>query len=314
MAFNSSITRTGASALVPESVSSTIIQSAVETSAVLRLATRLRDMATNQERMPVLSAMPTAYFVQGDTGLKQTSSVTWENKYIYAEEIAVIVPIPENVLSDAKYDIWGEVQPRIREAIGALIDSAVLFGSGAPDSWPDDIVTGATAAGNTVTLGANADVYDDILSENGTVAQVEADGFMVNGHVAAISMRGRLRGLRTADGQPIFVATAQEATRYQLDGEPVEFSRNGSFNNAGTLMVSGDWSQLVYSIRQDMTWKILDQAVLQDAAGNIILNLAQQDAVALRAVMRMGWALPNPVNLQNNNANTRYPFAVLLSA
>jgi len=52
-------------------------------------------------------------------------------------------------------------------------------------------------------------------------------------------------------------------------------------------------------------------AVIDDGAGNILFNLAQQDMVALRVVMRLGWALPNPVNRVNPNAATRYPFAIL---
>jgi len=60
-----------------------------------------------------------------------------------------------------------------------------------------------------------------------------------------------------------------------------------------------------------MTFKVLDQAVLQDAAGNITYNLAQQDMVALRAVMRIGFALPNTINRMNETEATRSPFAIL---
>ena len=35
---------------------------------------------------------------------------------------------------------------------------------------------------------------------------------------------------------------------------------------------------------------------------------------ALRVVFRMGWALPNPINLVNEDAATRYPFAILQPA
>ena len=42
--------------------------------------------------------------------------------------------------------------------------------------------------------------------------------------------------------------------------------------------------------------------------GNI-LNLAQQDCVALRAVMRLGWAMPRPVNMISGR--DYFPFAVL---
>ena len=77
------------------------------------------------------------------------------------------------------------------------------------------------------------------------------------------------------------------------------------------LMLAGDFKQLVYAIRQDITYKVLDQAVIQDAGGNTIYNLAQQDMVALRAVMRLGFALPNPINRLQGTAANRSPFAVL---
>lgn len=315
MPYNSSISRSGAEALIPEDVSAEIIQGVPQQSAIMSQARRLPNMSTNQRRMPVLAGLVSAYFVNGDTGLKQTTQASWGNKYINAEEIAVIVPIPEAVLDDVNYDVWGEIQPAIVEAFGSKFDEAVLFGGDdAPSDWPDPIVTGATSASHTVTLGAGADLYEDILGESGTVSLVEADGYMVNGHIGALSMRSKLRGVRDANGVPIFASSMQGTSRYELDGSPIEFPRNGSFDASTALLFSGDWSQLVYSVRQDITYKILDQAVIQDAAGNILYNLAQQDMVALRAVMRLGWQLPNPINRVNSVEATRYPFAVLLPA
>jgi HK97 family phage major capsid protein len=316
MAFNSLIDRTGAQALIPEDVSREIIQNVPDMSAVMQLARRLPNMSRNQRRLPVLSGLITAYFVSGDTGLKQASNASWTDKFINAEELAVIVPIPEAVLDDADYDIWGEVRPRIEEAFGAAFDRAVLFGTNAPSDWPDDLLAGATSASNTVTLGAGADIYDDIMSDGGVIAKVEEDGFMVNGHVAAVSMRSKLRGLRDANGNPIFVRVVQEGSQYELDGAPMFFPPSdptyGAFDAAQALMFSGDWNQLVWSVRQDVTYKLLDQAVIQDGAGNIVHNLAQQDMVALRAVIRLGWQLPNPINRQQTTEASRYPFGVLL--
>lgn len=321
MAYNSLITRSNTEALIPEDVTREIIQAVPQASAVMRLGRKLPNMSTKQRRMPVLSGLITAYFVSGDTGLKKTTQAAWGNKYINAEELAVIVPIPEAVLDDADYDIWGEIQPRIVEAFGSKFDGAVLFDENAPQDWPRGLLVGATSAGNVVTLGAGNDLYDDIMGETGVIAKVEEDGYFVNGHVAALKMRSKLRGLRekvyngstmVGLGQPLFKSNMQDVTRYELDGSPVEFPRNGAFDPADALMISGDWDQLVYSIRQDITYKILDQAVIQDDAGNIIHNLAQQDMVALRAVMRLGWQLPNPINAINSNNSTRYPFGVLL--
>lgn len=314
MAYNKVIDRSDAAALIPEEVSREIVQGVAETSACLRLFRRLPNMSRKQQRIPVLSALPTAYFVNGDTGLKQTTEQAWENKYLNAEEIACIVPIPEAVLDDADYDIWAEVRPRIVEAFGVVIDAAILFGTNAPDSWPASILDGATSAGHVVALGTGADIYDDIMGENGVISLVEEDGYMVNGHIAAMTMKARLRGLRDANGQPIFVRSMQDRTRYELDGEPMEFPANGAFDVTKALMFSGDFRQAVYAMRQEITYKVLTEAVIQDNTGAIVYNLAQQDMVALRAVMRLAWQVPNPVTRLQPTEAQRYPFAVLTPA
>jgi HK97 family phage major capsid protein len=311
------IDRAGAEALMPEEAAREIIQGAVEQSAVLALGTRLPNMNRQQRRLPVLASLPTAYFLNAeadpsDTAYKKTTNMAWANKYINAEELAVIVPIPENVLDDSDYDIWGEVRPRVVEALGVAIDLAVFYGINAPAIWPQAIVTAATTAGNVIALGTNGDLYDDIMAEGGVISLVEEDGYMVNGHVAAMSMRAALRGLRTQDGIPIFTRSMQEGNRYELDGEPMLFPRNGAVDPDQSLLISGDWKQLVYAIRKDVTTKLLTEAVIQDpATGDIVYNLAQQDMVALRVVMRLGWQVPNPINRLQQVEAQRYPFAVL---
>lgn len=319
MAFNDVVTRSNAEALIPEDVSNQIIQALPQRSSIMQLGRRLPPMARDQRRMPIMTALGIAGFVNGDTGLKATTKQAWGNKFLDAEEIAVIVPIPENVLDDTDYDIWGEVRPRIEESFGIVFDAAVMydtdgFGGAAPASWPTGLVAGATAAGHTVALGTGVDLYEDILGENGTLSLVEQDGYLVTGHVASLSMKSKLRGLRDATGQPLFLSNMQDRTRYELDGSPTYFPTNGAVDASSSLLLSGDWNQLVWAIRKDITYKVLDQAVIQDAAGNIIYNLAQQDMVALRAVMRIAWQLPNPINRVNSNDATRYPFAVLTPA
>ncbi len=319
------IPRSGAEALMPEEFQREIIEHTPEMSAVMGLANRAPNMSRQQRRIPVLSVLPMAYFVspgptartdQSDINFKRTTRMLWENKYLDAEELAVIVAIPENVLDDADYDIWAQVRPKLLEAFGVAFDQAVFYGINAPAIWPDNIVTAAMAADNFVPIGSTGDLYDDIMSENGIIAKVEEDGFMVNGHVSAMTMRGRLRGLRDADGNPIFKALAKEgvqgATRYELDGEPMVFPRNGSVDPARSLLISGDWSQLVYAMRKDVTWKILTEAVIQDPiTGDILYNLPQMDMVAIRAVMRIAWQVPNPINRLQPDEDERYPFAVL---
>lgn len=310
-AHNNIIDRSDVGALIPEDAAREIIQGIPQYSAVMQLATKGQNMSRKQRRVPVLSTLPTAYFVDGDTGLKQTTEMAWANKYFEAEELAVIIPIPEAVLDDADYDIWAEIKPRIMEAMGVAFDKAVLFGTNAPASWPTNVLAAATAAGNTVALGTGADLYDDLLGESGVISLVENDGYMATGHVGTMSMRGKYRGLRDEQGQPLFKNSMQSSTAYDLDGAPIVFPRNGSMDASKALQFSGDFKQLVYCMRQDITYKILDQAVIQDNTGKIIYNLAQQDMVALRAVMRLAWQVPNPINALQPDEAARYPIAVL---
>lgn len=305
------IDRSGAESLIPEERAREIIQGVIAQSAVLSRGRKLPNMSSKTYKMPVLDMLPLAYFVNGDTGQKKTTKMAWDKKFIVAEEIAVIVPIPEAVLDDSEYDIWGEVRPRIEEAFGKVIDGAVLFNVNKPDSWRKGLVDSATAAGSVVTLGSTDNLYDKIMGEDGVIAKVEDSGFFVTGHMADISMRAKLRGLKDENGQPLFKSDMQGSTNYSLDGSSMNFPNNGAFDKSKALMISGDFSQLVYSIRQDITFKLFTEGVVQNTDGTIAYNLMQQDMVALRAVMRLGWEIPNPINAMKTDKATRFPFSIL---
>lgn len=311
------IDRNALSGLIPEETAREIMQGAIAESAVLKMGRRLPNMGSKVLSMNVLDALPTAYFVNSEvTGdkasqdaYKQTTKMQWANKKIYAEEIAVIVPIPEAVLDDANYDIWAEVKPRLGEAFGKKIDGAVLFGVDKPTTWRTGVVPAAVEAGNSVAV--TNDVYADIMGENGLIAKVEEDGYIPNGVMGAVKLRSKLRSVRDDNGGLIFKTDMQGATRYSLDGMDTYFPNNGAFDPTKALAIVGDFDQLVYSIRQDISFKIFTEGVIQNpATGEIEYNLMQNDMVALRAVMRLGWEVANPVNAFNADNETAFPFSV----
>lgn len=303
--------RADAEAIIREQVISTIFQDAPKQSTFMSLARKLPNMTSNQTRMRVLDFLPTAYWVDGDTGMKQTTRQAWDNVFIEAAELAVIVPIPEAVLDDAEFDIFGEITPRVNEAIGQRVDSAIIFGVNRPRNWQNDIITLARQAGNNVAVGSSPDYYNLLLGEGGVISKVEEDGYMATGALAAMTMRAKLRGIRAEDGSLIFKSDMQGSTNYALDGAPMYFPQNGAYDNTIAQLIVGDFKQAVYSIRQDVTVKILDQGVIQDpSTKEIVYNLAQQDMVALRIVFRMGWALPNPATRMDED-RVGCPFAYL---
>lgn len=303
--------RADAEALIREQIVSTIFQDAPKQSVFMGMARKLPNMTSKQTRIRVLDFLPTAYWVDGDTGMKQTTRQAWDNVYLTAGELAVIVPIPEAVFDDAEMDIMGEITPRVNEAIGQKVDAAIIFGDNRPKEWQADIITLARQAGNNVAPASGKDYYDLTLGEAGVFAKVEDDGYGVTGAIAPMTFKSKLRGLRDTNKQPIFLHSMQDSTRYTLDGVPIQFPENGSFMDNIAQLVVGNFSQAVYSIRQDITVKILDQGVIQDpVTKEIVYNLAQQDMIAIRVVFRMGWALPNPATRLNED-RTGCAFAYL---
>jgi HK97 family phage major capsid protein len=310
MPYNNTITRSEAAALIPEEVAAEIITHLPSESAALSMFRHV-PMGRAQQRIPAESALAVAYWVAGDTGLKQTSEMNWTNLYLNAEELAVIVTIAEAVLDDSAFDIWAAVRPNLVEAIGRALDAAIFFGTNKPASWPAAIAPAAVAAGNTATQGLTPDkggIMGDLSAVFGTV---EADGFDVNGIVATRLLKAALRNARATTGEALAEAPASDGS--EAYGVPISYPMRGLWpSGAGAVeAIVGDFTQGILGVRQDLTFKVLDQAVIQDGTGAIQFNLAQQDMVALRVTARFAFQVPNPITYDNASGTTRYPFGVL---
>ncbi len=310
MAYNSITSRTDAQALIPEEVANDMLGKATEQSAALSLFRRV-PVGRAQVRFPVLSALPTAYFVTGDTGLKQTTEVNWTNKYLNIEEIAVIMPVPDNVVADVDANIWDEAMPLMTEAMGRTLDAAVFFGVNAPTSWPTNIAAAAAAAGNADAENTTAATGKFFGSVDTLHGKVEADGYEVGGWVASTAVKSKLRMSRDTQGRKLDESRIS-GDLMTLDGFPVVYPMRGLFPTAsGSVeLFGGDWSQFVLGVRQDITMKILDQAVIQDNTGAIVYNLAQQDMTAVRLTFRVGWQVSNTINNDQPTEASRYPVAI----
>lgn len=300
MAVSKGIDKTNVEALIDTQVANEIFEGVVRESKALSMFRRLPNMTSDKTKLRVLDSLPIAYFVDESTnnGRKNLTKMAWDKKYINAAELAVIVPIKENVLNDTSIDIWSEVKPRIVEAFGKKIDNAIFNGTDKPADWRAGLIPSIVTAGAEVTEGDN--LYSDI---NDVMTKVEESGYNVTGLLGGVGLKGKFRMLTDTTGQPI------KGT--EIDSLPKAFLDNGAWDKTKSVLIAGDFSQAVYAIRQDVTYKVLTEAVIQDpSTGDILYNLAQDDMVALRVVMRLGWEIPNPVNALNETA-TRFPFANL---
>ena len=146
------IVRNDVDALIETQVANEIFEGTVRESKALQLFRRLPNATSDKTKIRVLDSLPVAYFVDEstDNGRKKITKMAWDKKYINIAELAVIVPIKENLLNDASIDIWAEVKPRIVEAFARKIDDAMFFGTDKPTDWRAGLVPSVVAAGAEV--------------------------------------------------------------------------------------------------------------------------------------------------------------------
>ena len=305
--------RDGAEVLIPTGELDGILTPATESSKALQMMKRLPNMSSTQTQVKVLDQLIMAGHVNGDVGLKGISNAKWKDKYLVAEEVAVIVPIPDAVADDAEYDLWGLIKEQVPTAFGRVIDGSVFFGVDKPTSHPACILDQVKNYGKTITLGTgNTDLYDKMLGVDGCFDSVEKDGFDVTGILSSVRAKAMLRGLKDTTGRPLYLEDMKSGIgNYSIGGVPTTFAKNGVWNDNKALLMGGDFSELVYAVRSDVAMKIFDTGVITDNDGKIIYNLMQQDMKAIRFTFRYAWQVPNTMTLLNEDSTTRFPMFVL---
>ena len=295
------ISKAEALALLAEQDIDEIINPKTSQSAALQSFHSVK-MTAGTAKMPVLAALPTAGWVT-DTGAstdtKPTSKMSWKDKNLVAEEIAVIVPIHENTLADSKFDIWGQVRPLVVAEFGRVLDLAIFQGVNKPASWTDAaLIPGAIAAGNT--LEATADVAEDF---NDAFSLVENDEFDVNAVYTGRFMRSQLRGLRDSQNRPVYLdALRSDGDTSSIYGQDLFYVTNRSWDRNQAIALVGDRDAVTLGIREDVQVKLLDQATV----GGI--NLAERDMVAMRFKFRVAYATAYSTA---GLAESAYPFSVI---
>jgi HK97 family phage major capsid protein len=281
------ISRAEVSSLIEEEYNQTLLDAAAAGSSALSAFPTV-NMGTKTVNMPVLATLPEADWVAESAteseGVKPTSQVTWENKTLVAEEIAVIVPVHENVIDDATVDILEEITTLAGAAIGKKLDQAVFFGVDKPSSWTsDDLLSAAQGASQTFEVVDGAANVDDLWGAiNQAAAAVAQAGYNPSDFIASLGLRYNLANIRDGQGNPIF-------RNDSFAGFETTFNRNGAWDASEALAFIVDDSRVRIGVRQDITVKFLDQATV----GGI--NLAERDMVALRFKARYAYVLGNGV-------------------
>jgi len=308
-------------ALIPPEVQTEIIESAVKESVVLSRFKRLANMTSRQVVLNVRSVLPMVGAVDGydepnsapttRTFMKPVTDQKFDPRNIYAGEFAAVKIFRNADLSDALAAgndiIRGDI-PLFSSQFGAAIDTAVYWGRGKPPEWATiDSLWRRANANNAIVTRTN-DIYGDIFGTDGVRDKILLTGYMPTGFTSALNMMGILDGLRDVQGRPIFVDTLRNEYPYALRGIPLGFSENGAWDVERALMMMADFSKLVYSVREDITWKIDTSGTYTDQRTGEVHYCGQQNKTALVMHMRMGWNILDPVTQLSKNP---LPFAFL---
>jgi HK97 family phage major capsid protein len=302
------ISRSEVSTLIQEEYGNDLLQAAIGASAALQLF-RTVDMGTKTRNLPVVATLPEADFVgesaTENSGVKPTSQMTWGNKQLVAEEIAVIIPVHENVVDDATEDILEQIAQQGGAAIGRKLDGAVMFGVDKPASWvSNDLLAAAVAASQTVTLGDVEDGNDLGGAIYQAAELVDTAGFDPSGLAAPRGLRFRLPNIRNIDGTPIW-APGADGTLDNVAGLTAAYVPGRVWDRDEAEAFVLDRDSVIIGVRQDVTVKFLTEATV----GGI--NLAERDMVALRFKARFAYVLGN---ISTSEGDAQVPVAAVLPA
>lgn len=277
------ISRAEVATLIEEAYSHTLLDEAAKTSTVLSAFPTV-SMGTKTTHMPILATLPEAGWVAesatASEGVKPTSQVTWADLTLVAEELAVIVPIHENVVDDATINVLDESIRWAGQSIGKKLDQAVLFGINKPTSWSSPaLVPAAIAASQTVAAVDGVANSSDLVGAANQIAKTIAlAGHTPNTMISSLALRYEIANLRDANGMPIFRDES-------FGGFKTWFNENDAWDHTAAEMIIVDASRVRIGVRQDITVKILDQATVNG------INLAERDMLGIRLKARYAYVL-----------------------
>lgn len=268
---------------VPTEQANGIMKDVARGSSILRLS-KVEPMKSDKKKFSIMTDGPGAYWV-GETERIQTSKAEWIFPEMEAKKLAVIIPVTKEKLNDTTMNVFGEMRSAIAEAFYKAIDSACLFGTNSP--FAKSIYSVANDGGNKIALETNGAGKLD-LDISDVMALVEANGLDVNGFAGHYGLKNSLRKLRDANGNALFVPGVGQNELYS---NPIEFVRNGAWDKTKAELIAGNWGYSLVGMRAGIEYEILKEATLQSVTmdDGKALSLAENDMVAIKASMRLGF-------------------------
>ena len=281
--------------VLPRGVAQDFIGTIEQQSVALQLGRVLR-MSEATEVLPIIAFRPSADFVeQPYGGRKPVTEIRWSAVQIRPAEIAATLAVPNAWIQDAQFDVEGQVERELANAVAYRFDDAVLWGNSPPPQYPPGGVIGnADTAG-----GAGAGAIDS-LSE--ALAVLEGKGILPDGIAAGPAIGVALRTAYSVAG-----ALPGQAPADSLWGIPVR--RSMGWDGQAAQAIVGGWNYLAIGIREDIRVARSDQGVLMD--GSTMISAFQDNVTLVKIWARIGVAIGKPSRAVPGEIDPQDPFVAV---
>lgn len=242
-------------------------------------------------------------------GVKKTgTNPTFDLVTQTLKKLAAIIPFTEEILEDSAVNLTQLVAQLFAEAVTKEEDIQFFAGTGAP--WTGILNNGTV---NHVDMGAGDDITDltaddllDLIDEVPAGALVGAE-FLLHRHALSIIRKlkdpvtGQYIFSRPTDGMP---GTIWDYPYTLCEAFPDKTA--GLTHNKGIIAFGNFKMACILGDKQQIRAKVLDQATITDGDGVTVLNLAEQDMIALRLEERVGYvlALPDAIAVLKTGASS----------
>jgi len=267
-------TSAGVNALLPDSYGPLIIQPAMDASVFARVATVVTT-SSSEYRIPVVAADPTAQWVAEGAEITP-SDPTLQEITVTPPKIAGLTIISRELADDSNPAAAQVVGDGLARDVARRIDQAAFAGLASPAPAGLSTLSG-------VQSYINAAAFSNLDFAAQAISKAETVGASVTAFITSPATALSLATIKTASGsnQPVLGADATSATSRQILGVPLYVSQYVPANTLWAVDASRVWL-----VVRDDTEVLADRSVFFTS-----------DRVAVRAVMRAGFAFTHPQSI-----------------
>lgn len=256
---------------IPLEISKEIIKNIKDSASILKVC-KLEAMTSDKKTLPRLSDSGSASWVNEGESIK-TSVPKFEYPQLEAKKLAIIIPITREKINDSVVAVLNEVKQAIADSFAAAIDKATIFGTESP--FKTNLITAIGESKIKATSNFDADLSN-------AMGLVEGNKYNCSNVLMGVNQKKILRALANDNKYKGAI------TLNSVYDTPIEFVRD--FDDKKALAITGDFSKAIIGTREDITYEILKEATIQNS-DKTTLNLAQQDMIAVKATMRLGFVV-----------------------